>query len=68
MTDTLMKGQADYANGTLDLDWYCDAVLHNVRLYAWLGFFMFVTSNISVSYIPFSSFSGGIGRLTGEVI
>uniref|UniRef100_A0A915BU20 ABC-type xenobiotic transporter n=1 Tax=Parascaris univalens TaxID=6257 RepID=A0A915BU20_PARUN len=49
MTDALMKGQADYVNGTLDLDWYSDAVLHNVRLYAWLGFVMFIISNISMS-------------------
>ncbi|VDM28530.1 unnamed protein product [Toxocara canis] len=49
MTDALIKGQADYENGTLDLDWYSDAVLHNVRLYAWLGFVMFIIGNISVS-------------------
>lgn len=50
ITNTLMKGQADYNAGELDMEWFTNEMLLYIKMYFHLGAVIFVLEYCAVSF------------------
>lgn len=50
ITNTLMKGQADYNSGELDIEWFTTEMLFYIKLYFHLAAITFVLEYIAVRF------------------
>ncbi|KAI6239003.1 Multidrug resistance protein pgp-3 [Aphelenchoides fujianensis] len=49
ITNTLMKGQAEYAEDRLDLDWFTSSMLFYIQMYFYLGILVFAVGYLATA-------------------